>query len=42
MDFIAFNYYRTLCARHLEANDENPVGTRGEVRLIMIYMDISK
>ena len=28
MDFIAFNYYRTLCARHLEANDENPVGTR--------------
>lgn len=28
MDFIAFNYYRTLCARHLEATDEKPVGTR--------------
>ncbi len=28
MDFIAFNYYRTLCARHLEATNENPIGTR--------------
>lgn len=30
MDFIAFNYYRTLCARHLEATEENPRGSRGE------------
>lgn len=28
MDFIAFNYYRTLCARHLEVTNENPLGTR--------------
>ena len=28
MDFIAFNYYRTLCARHLEVTAENPLGTR--------------
>lgn len=28
MDFIAFNYYRTLCARHLEVTEENPKGTR--------------
>lgn len=28
MDFIAFNYYRTLCARHLEATSENPKRTR--------------
>lgn len=28
MDFIAFNYYRTLCASHLEATSENKKGTR--------------
>lgn len=30
MDFIAFNYYRTLCAKHIEASNENPRGSRGE------------
>ena len=30
MDFIAFNYYRTLCARHVDATEENPKGSRGE------------
>lgn len=29
MDFIAFNYYRTLCARHIDATEENPRGSRG-------------
>lgn len=30
MDFIAFNYYRTLCARHIDATEANPKGSRGE------------
>ena len=30
MDFIAFNYYRTLCARYVEASEQNPKGSRGE------------
>ena len=30
MDFIAFNYYRTLCARHIDATEKNPRGSRGE------------
>lgn len=28
MDFIALNYYRTLCARYLPAGDGHPVGER--------------
>ena len=27
-DYIAFNYYRTLCASYLPADDEHPVGMR--------------
>lgn len=28
MDFIALNYYRTLCASYLPADEEHPVGSR--------------
>jgi 6-phospho-beta-glucosidase len=28
MDYIALNYYRTLCARYLPADEEHPVGSR--------------
>lgn len=28
MDFIAFNYYRTLCARYLPEDENHPLGTR--------------
>ncbi|MEY8351849.1 glycoside hydrolase family 1 protein [Lachnospiraceae bacterium 54-53] len=28
MDFIALNYYRTLCVRHLPADKEHPAGER--------------
>lgn len=28
MDYIAVNYYRTLCASYLTANEENPIGSR--------------
>ncbi len=28
MDYIALNYYRTLCARYLPVDDENPIGSR--------------
>ena len=27
-DYIAFNYYRTLCASYLPADDEHPIGMR--------------
>lgn len=27
-DYIAFNYYRTLCASYLPCDDENPAGSR--------------
>ncbi len=28
MDYIAVNYYRTLCASYLPADEENPIGSR--------------
>lgn len=28
MDYLAVNYYRTLCASHLPADGDHPAGSR--------------